>query len=87
MIYLEEKVGFIRNYSVTIIIDLSKLFFNQLSFKYIIWIIRIILCSLATNDLPSFDLIIDFETNPYIFYSDIGTFRELNKNLNYGNLY
>ena len=79
MIYLEEKGGFIRNYSVTIIIDLSKSCFNKLSFYHSIETIRILLSSLAAIDLPSFDLIIATDTNPYILCSDIGTSRVLNK--------
>ena len=80
MIYLEEKGGFIRNYSVTVIIDLSKSCFNKLSFDHSIETIRILLSSLAAIDLPSFDLIIATENNPYILCSDIGTSRALNKN-------
>ena len=79
MIYLEEKGGFIRNYSVTVIIDPSKSCFNKLSTNHSLETIRILLSSLAAIDLPSFDLIIAGENNPYILCSDIGTSRALNK--------
>ena len=76
-IYLEEKRGFIRNYSVTVIIDCSISCFNELSASHSFETIRILLSSLALIDIPSFDLIIATEKNPYILCSDIGTSRAL----------
>ena len=61
MIYLEEKGGLIRDYSITVIIDNSMTCFDEINFKHsyltIINLLKIINCMA----IPSFDLIITGE--------------------------
>ena len=61
MIYLEEKGGMIRDYSITVIIDNSMTCFDEINFKHsyltIINLLKIINCMA----IPSFDLIITGE--------------------------
>ena len=57
-IYLEEKGGMIRDYSITVIIDNSMTGFNEINFNHsyltIINLLKIINCMV----IPSFDLIL-----------------------------
>ena len=78
MIYLEEKGGMIRKYSVSLIIDTSYSCFNPLSFSFSLQTIRVILSSLASIDLPSFDLILTTQKNPLVLCSNINTIRAIN---------
>jgi len=82
MIYLEEKGGLIRNYSVSIVIDLSYSCFHELSGLHSIRTIRHLLSALAVLDLPSFDLIISGDPIPTVICSEVGTFRALNSKSN-----
>ena len=78
MIYLEEKGGMIRKYSVSLIIDTSYSCFNPLSFSFSLQTIRVILSSLNFIDLPSFDLILSTHKNPLVLCSDVNTIRAIN---------
>ena len=78
MIYLEEKGGMIRKYSVSLIVDTSYSCFSPLSFSFSLQTIRVILSSLASIDLPSFDLILSTQKNPLVLCSNINTIRAIN---------
>jgi len=82
MIYLEEKGGLIRNYSVSVIIDLSISCFYELSASHSIQTIHHLLSALALFDLPSFDLILTGDPIPTVLCSEVGTFRALSPNSN-----
>ena len=78
MIYLEEKGGMIRKYSVTLIVDTSFSCFNPLSISFSLQTLRIILSTLNSIDLPLFDLILSRETNPLIICSNVNTIKAIN---------
>ena len=58
MIYLEDKGGMIRDYSITIIIDNSITCFNELNEKHSYLTIINLLKIVYTISVPSFDLIV-----------------------------
>jgi hypothetical protein len=78
MIYLEEKGGMKRNYSVTLILDTSYSCFNPLSTSFSLQTLRLMLSTLSSIDLPSFDFILSRQTNPEILCSNISTVRAIN---------
>ena len=88
MIYLEERGGWIRYYSVSIVIDPSISCFDDLSGSHSLQTIQTILSSLATLDIQCFDLIIAGNPNPIIICSDVGTLYALsNKSSLYDSLF
>ena len=78
MIYLEEKGGMIRNYSVTLVLDTSFSCFNSLCNSFSIQTLGLILSTLNSKDLPCFDFILSRQKNPEILCSNINTLRALN---------
>ena len=78
MIYLEEKGGMKRNYSVTLIIDTSYSCFNPLCMSFSLQSLRIILSTLTYIDLPCFDFILSRQENPEILCSNLSSVRALN---------
>ncbi|KAK8891276.1 hypothetical protein M9Y10_028484 [Tritrichomonas musculus] len=78
LIYLEEKGGLVRNYGVTVIIDPSVSCFHDLSGPHSLQTIRNILSSIASLDLPCFDLIVAGNKEPIILCSEVGTNRATN---------
>ena len=77
MIYLEEKGGLIRNYSVSLVIDSSISCFDELSGPHSFQTIQVFLSSLASLDLSRFDLIVTGNPNPTVVCSEIGTISAL----------
>ena len=77
MIYLEEKGGLIRNYGVSVIIDPSFSFLFKISAVHTLLTIRTVLSSLASLDLPCFDLIVAGNPNPTVLCSEVGTLHTL----------
>lgn len=67
-----------RNYSVTLILDTSYSCFNPLSTSFSLQTLRLMLSTLSSIDLPSFDFILSRQTNPEILCSNISTVRAIN---------
>ena len=78
MIYLEEKGGMVRNYSVTLIIDTSFSCFNQLCNSFSIQTLILMLSTFNSIDLPCFDIILSRQKNPEVLCSNISSVRALN---------
>jgi len=68
MIYLEDKGGMIRDYSITIIIDNSKTCFSEFNEKHSYLTIIYLLKIIYAINIPSFNLIVtgDFNEEPHI---------------------
>lgn len=79
MIYLEKKGGFIKHYSVSIIIGSSFSFFNKFSFSHTIQTIRTLISSISSNNIPVVDMIVATRTNPMVICSDIPLVKLLGK--------
>ena len=77
LIFLEEKGGLMKNYSVSIVIDSSYSCFNDLTGAHSFQTIKTILSSLAIIDLPCFDLIVTGDPNPIVICSEVGTLNAL----------
>jgi len=78
MIYLEEKGGMIRNYSVSLILDTSYSCFNPLCTPFSLQTLRLMLSTLTSIDLPSFDLILSRQKEPEILCSNLSSVRAIN---------
>ena len=78
MIYLEEKGGMIRNYSVSLVLDTSYSCFNPLSTSFSLQTLRLMLSTLTSIDLPCFDFILSRQTNPEILCSNLSSVRAIN---------
>ena len=72
MIYLEERGGMIRDYSITLIIDNSKSCLSSFNKRHSLLTIINFLKIIYSMDIPSFDLIITNKENenPYILLFD-----------------
>ena len=70
-IYLEEKGGMKRNYSVSLVLDTSYSCFNPLCTSFPLQTLRLMLSTLSSIDLPCFDLILSRQTNPEILCSNL----------------
>ena len=77
-IYLEEKEGMIRNYSVSLILDTSYSCFNPLCMAFSLQTLRIMLSTLVSIDLPSFDFILSRQKEPEILCSNLSTVKAIN---------
>ena len=78
MIYLEEKGGMIRNYSVSLVLDTSYSCFNPLCFSFSLQTLRLMLSTFNSIDLPCFDLILSRQKNPEILCSNLSSVRAIN---------
>ena len=78
MIYLEEKGGMIRNYSVSLILDTSYSCFNPLSTPFSLQTLRLMLSTLTSIDLPSFDFVLSRQKEPEILCSNLSSVRAIN---------
>ena len=78
MIYLEEKGGMIRNYSVSLVLDTSYSCFNPLCISFSLQSLRLMLSTLTSIDLPCFDFILSRQTNPEILCSNLSSVRAIN---------
>ena len=79
MIYLQDAIGNIKEYAITIIIDTSFSVLNHLNINHSLNTIRVLLSSFTILDLPSFDLIVTGEDGPIILCSEYPTFAALNE--------
>ena len=79
MIYLQDAIGNIKEYAITIIIDTSFSVLNAMNINHTLNTIRVLLSSLTIIDLPSFDLIVTSEEGPIILCSEYPTFAALNE--------
>ena len=52
MIYLEEKGGMKRNYSVSLVLDTSYSCFNRVCTSFSLQTLRLMLSTLSSIDLP-----------------------------------
>ena len=82
MIYLEEKGGMIRNYSVTLILDTSYSCFNSLCNSFSLQTLRLMLSTLTSIDIPCFDMIISRQKEPEILCSNLSSVRAINPKSN-----
>ena len=79
MIYLQDAIGNVKEYAITIIIDTSFSVLNHLNLNHSLNTIRVLLTSFTIIDLPSFDLIVTGEEGPIILCSEYPTFAALNE--------
>ena len=77
MIYLEEKGGMIRNYSVSLIFDTSYSCLNSLCFSFSLQILRLMLSTLNSIDIPCFDFILSRQNEPDVLCSNISSVRAI----------
>ena len=81
-IYLQKKTNDKRKYSVTIVVDSSYSCYNDLSGSHSFQTLRALLSSLNIYDLPSLNLIITGEKEPYILCSYVPSLKALKNNSN-----
>ena len=79
MIYLQDAIGNVKEYAITIIIDTSFSVLNHMNINHSLNTIRILLTSLTIIDLPSFDLIVTGKDGPIVLCSEYPTFAALNE--------
>ena len=79
MIYLQDAIGNIKEYAITVIIDTSFSVLNHFNINQSLNTIRVLLTSFTIIDLPSFDLIVTGENGPIILCSEYPTFAALNE--------
>ena len=79
MIYLQDAIGNVKEYSITVIIDTSISVLNHINFNHSLNIIRVLLSSFTIIDLPSFDLIVTGEEGPIVLCSEYPSFAALNE--------
>ena len=72
-IYREIRDGLIKNYGVTIIIDVSTSCLCDISFMHTIQTIRVLISSIGAIDIPCFDLIVVGDPEPIILCSERAT--------------
>lgn len=79
MIYLENKGGFTKYYSVSIVIDSSFSCLNKFSFSHTIQTIGILISSIAAIYIPAVDIVIATVSNPIVICSDVASTKLLGK--------
>ena len=79
MIYLQDAIGNVKEYAITIIIDTSFSVLNHFNINHSLNTIRVLLTSFTIIDLPSFDLIVTGEDGPIVLCSEYPTFAALNE--------
>ncbi len=72
-IYREIRDGLVKNYGVTIVIDVSVSCLCDISFMHTIQTIRTLISSIGAIDIPCFDLIIVGDPEPIILCSERST--------------
>jgi len=72
-IYREIRDGLIKNYGVTIIIDISTSCLCDISFMHSMQTIRVLISSIGAIDIPCFDLIVVGDPEPVILCSERAT--------------
>ena len=72
-IYREIRDGLVKNYGVTIIIDVSTSCLCDISFMHTIQTIRVLISSIGAIDIPCFDLIVVGDPDPVILCSERAT--------------
>ena len=80
MFYLEEKGGYIRKYSLTIILDLSKSSLNEFNKAHTIYTIKYLFRYLKFIDITYLDVIITSNEYPKILCSNLNSKKILNEN-------
>ena len=79
MIYIQDAIGNVKEYAITVIIDTSFSVLNHMNINHSLNTIRVLLSSFTLIDLPSFDLILTEEEGPIILCSEYPTFAALNE--------
>ena len=79
LFYLEEKGGYIRKYSLTIIIDSSKSCFNTFNRNHTIETIKYLFRSLQFIEIPCLNVIISTKNIPEILCSHLSSKQVLKK--------
>ena len=79
IIFLEEKGGLTRNYSVSVVIDTFISCLNELSLPHTIETLKVLLNGLYILDLQNFDLIVKKKKNPIVLCYDVKSSNALNK--------
>ena len=82
MIYLQDAIGNVKEYAITVIIDTSYSVLNPKNILHSLNTIRVLLSSFTIIDLPSFDLIVTGENAPIVLCSEYPTFAALNEKSN-----
>ena len=72
-IYREIKDGLVKNYGVSLVIDVSNSCLCDISFMHSIQTIRMLLSSIGAIDIPCFDLIMVGDPQPVILCSERAT--------------
>ena len=79
LFYLEEKGGYIRKYSVSIIIDISKSVMNEFNKGHSFSIIKTLLKFFRFTNIPNLDIIIATDGNPIILCCGVSSRKVLSK--------
>ena len=79
MIYMQDAIGNVKEYAITVIIDTSFSVLNHMNINHSLNTIRVLLSSFSLIDLPSFDLILTGEEGPIVLCSEYPTFAALNE--------
>ena len=87
IIFLEEKGGLTRNYSVSVVIDTSISCLNELSLLHTIETLKVLLNRLYILDLQNFDLIVTGKKIQLFYVMMLKVLMHLIKKKNYGNYY
>ena len=72
-IYREIRDGLIKNYGVTLVIDVSNSCLSDISFMHSIQTIRMLLSAIGAIDIPCFDLVMVGDPEPVILCSERAT--------------
>ena len=72
-IYREIRDGLIKNYGVTLVIDVSNSCLSDISFMHSIQTIRMLLSAIGAIDIPCFDLIMVGDPEPVVLCSERAT--------------
>ena len=87
LIYLQDAIGNIKEYTITVIIDTSFSVLNHFNINHSLNTIRVLLTSFTIIDLPAFDLIVTGENGPIVLCSEYPTFAALNEKSKIGELF
>jgi len=79
-IYLQKKINDKRKYSIYIVVDSSYSCYNDLSGSHAFQTLRALLSAVNIYELPSLNLIVSGEKEPYVLCSNIPTVRALKNN-------
>ena len=79
-IYLQKKINDKRKYGIYIVVDSSYSCYNDLSGSHAFQTLRALLSAVNIYELPSLNLIVSGEKEPYVLCSNIPTVRALKSN-------